>query len=72
MMWILVFKCWDWDAEDALDPVLHLEFKEHVCLHCFDLLQVDVVVLEQLYALHHLMKHIHIDKKSSMTKKTKE
>ena len=63
---------WNWEREDGLHPASHLIFKEHICMHCYVILQADVVVPTQLYPLHELLCHVHTNRKASNKKSGEE
>ena len=56
---------WNWEREDGLHPASHLIFKECICMHCYAILQADVVV-------HELLCHVHTNRKASNKKSGEE
>ncbi len=54
---------WDWDVEDDLSA--NLKFQPETCPSCQVAFDTDTIICQQLFQLHFILNHIHLDSKQS-------
>ena len=58
-----LLRYWDWDADD--DPSARLNFQPEICLSFQVAFDTDTIICQQLFQLHLILNHIHLESKQS-------